>query len=100
MIPLTPDNIAETINGNDLLILFTAPWCKACPATKRQFSLVQGFPTAVCDVEVCGDFAQSAGVRGLPAIGCWINGELTAIRTDLVRASEMMSFARQQRDFD
>ena len=96
MITLTPDNLSETINGNDrLLVLFTAGWCKVCPAAKRQFGLVQGVPLAICDLDVCGDFAQDAGVRGLPAIGYWVNGELMGIRTDLARASEMRAFARQ-----
>jgi thioredoxin-like negative regulator of GroEL len=67
-----------------MLTVFSASWCKPCVALKETLKAVEpGYPNVtfvVIDVDTEVDFANRCGVRGVPTILFFNNGEIVGDR--------------------
>jgi thioredoxin len=80
-IQLTSANFVETVDQNTKLIVrFTAPWCGPCktfaPVFDKAAEETSGMTFAVLDVDDNQDIATEFGIRGVPSVVFFKDGEV------------------------
>lgn len=79
---MTDNNVQEIISSSNLVMVdFWAPWCGPCrvlsPTVDEVASEYEGRVTvAKCNVDDCEDVAASFGIRNVPTLLFFKNGEL------------------------
>ncbi len=102
-----PDSALEWLSGEDLdatlalpgamLVMFTAQWCPPCQAlqprlervAQRQGSRVRCY---LCDVDKHPEVAAKHGVRGMPTLALFIDGDLEATRVGALDEEQLEAF--------
>ncbi|MCQ2174465.1 MAG: thioredoxin [Bacteroidales bacterium] len=81
-ITVTDSNINEIISSSKLVMIdFWAPWCGPCrfmlPTVEQIASEWEGRAViAKCNADECGDLAARMGIRNLPTLLFFKDGEL------------------------
>lgn len=77
---ITNTNYKEVIDNNLTVIKFGAPWCGPCkmvdPIFKQYETYDLGVVIGVCDIDINPEVAQVFGVRNIPSILFFKNGEV------------------------
>lgn len=83
-IVLTNDNYDSIVNGNTVLIVFSANWCGPCKRMKPEFLAVEEIVDskklifAIVDVDVSSDIAIKYNVSNLPTLVLINNRDIVA----------------------
>jgi thioredoxin 2 len=91
---------AERGDSLPLLVDFWAPWCGPCRSMAPEFekaarALAPHARLAKINTQVNGDAAQRYGIRGIPALILFDNGQETARMTGARPAAQIEAFVRQ-----
>lgn len=96
MVRITAGNFpAQVLNSErPVFVEFGADWCKPCVAVNQimedlERSYGQKALFATVDVAHAGDVAAAAGVRGLPTVVAYVNGEPAARVAGSTDAAEL-----------
>lgn len=93
----TNQNFDEIISGNSVVMVdFWATWCGPCralaPTVEAVASEYDGRVTVVkCNVDECEDIAMDNGIRNIPTLIFFKNGEAVARLVGNVKKDEITS---------
>ena len=83
LVSLDPATLARTLEAppKGLLVLFSTPWCAPCktykPIVERIVAQSEGLlELLVVDADTSADVATHYGVRSVPTLLCFADGEL------------------------
>ncbi|MBQ0128026.1 MAG: thioredoxin [Bacteroidales bacterium] len=94
---ITENNIDEVMaSGQPVVIDFWAPWCGPCrvlgPTVDEVANQFAGrVIVAKCNVDDCEDIATKYGIRNIPSVLFFKNGELADRTVGLVSKAEIVA---------
>ena len=97
VLDLTAENFDETVKSGVTLVDFCAPWCGPCqmqtPILEKQVAPAMSGRAKICKVNVdeAQDLAARYGVRGIPALFIFKDGEVVQQFTGLQRGDALVS---------
>jgi len=91
---LTKDNFIEKIKGKNVIVDFYATWCPPCKIlgeTLVEFDKVKPDNVIIykVDIDQYKDLALSYGVRALPTLAYFENGQLLTLEVGLKSVKEL-----------
>ena len=95
-VDLTISNHDTVINGNNVLIIFSAKWCAPCKRMKPDFINVEEntdakkLTFAIVDVDISSDIAVKYNVSNLPTLVLIKNGNVIETRKGVMTQSKIV----------
>lgn len=99
---ITTEELKQKIeNGNKLIIDFWAPWCGPCKVMKPNFDKVSKslresnseVQLYTVNVEENKEFAQSYGIRAIPTVKVFSNGQETLTKSGMMMESQIIELS-------
>ena len=94
---ITAQELEQKIqNGEKVIVEMWAPWCGPCQMMKPIFERVASDNTSATqmytmDIEQNKDFAIQMGIRSIPTVKVFNNGELTDTKVGVLNESQIKS---------
>ena len=101
LLSLEPDALARTLQARPkaLLVLFSAQWCGPCktykPIVERVTAETDGAALLVVDCDTSTELATQFGIRAVPTLLCFRDGELVAQQTGAMVEPQLRSLLRE-----
>jgi len=98
---ITANELREKIeNGEKLIVDFAAVWCGPCGALKPIFEKVSSENTTevqmyTVDVDDNRDLAVSLGVRSVPTIKVFNNGNVVSTKVGILQENELKLMVKE-----
>ena len=98
---ITANELREKIeNGEKLIVDFGASWCSPCGALKPIFEKVSSENTTdvqmyTVDVDDNRDLAVSLGVRSVPTIKVFNNGNVVSTKVGILQENELKLMVKE-----
>lgn len=98
---ITAKELQEKIdNGDKVIVDFSASWCGPCRMLKPIFEKVSSENTTevqmyTMDVDSNRDMAVSLGIRSVPTIKIFNNGEVVGTKVGIVKEEELKKITKE-----
>ena len=93
MQPATAESFSALTARGLVLVKYWADWCHPCqqiaPAVEALAASVPGLQLVAVNVDECRDLAKARGVRSIPALHLYRDGEPVSIHTGLADAEQI-----------
>ena len=97
-VEITAENFKQTIEGNDIVLLdYWAEWCGPCKAIAPTLEEVAKeysgkLKVAKVNVDENQEIPRKYGIRGIPTLMLFKNGNIEATKVGALSKSQLMAF--------